>query len=62
MSSLTPYMSTCVAIKEKLNSGLDPVGLARNRGFTKHELNRVERLVVEHARIVMDTWHDYFAP
>lgn len=41
---------------------LDAVGLARNRGFTKHELNRVERLVAEHARIVMDTWHDYFAP
>jgi hypothetical protein len=31
---------------------LDPVALAKNRGFPEHELSQIERL--------MEAWFDYF--
>ena len=40
---------------------LDPVTLERNRGFSAKELNRIERLVVEHEKELKEAWHDYFA-
>ena len=36
------------------------VVLARNRGFADHELNRIERLVVEYRNQLLEAWHDYF--
>jgi hypothetical protein len=39
---------------------LDAVRLARNQGFAEHELNRVGRLVVEHAETLREAWRDYF--
>jgi hypothetical protein len=39
---------------------LDPVALARNRGFAEHELNRIEALVVQHRQTLVEAWHDYF--
>jgi hypothetical protein len=39
---------------------LDPVSLARNRGFADSELNRIERLVLQHHTHLLDAWHDYF--
>lgn len=41
---------------------LEPVQVARNQGFTDHELNRIHRLVVEHAGVLLEAWNDYFAP
>ena len=38
----------------------DPVILAKNRGFSQHELNAVERLVEEHRIRILEAWHDYF--
>jgi hypothetical protein len=41
---------------------LEPICLARNCGFSAHELNRIEHLAARHAQTVMDAWHDYFGP
>lgn len=39
---------------------LEPVSLARNRGFKEHELSRIARLVAEHRERLLEAWHDYF--
>ncbi len=39
---------------------LDPVALAKNRGFPGHELNRIARLVAQHEPILLEAWHEYF--
>ena len=39
---------------------LDPIRLARNRGFPPHEVNRIERLVNENHKFLWEAWHDYF--
>jgi hypothetical protein len=39
---------------------LDPVALARNRGFAGHELNRIAWLVAEHEPTLLEAWHEYF--
>lgn len=37
-----------------------PIALAKNRGFAEHELNRIERLVVQHLQTLLEAWHEYF--
>lgn len=39
---------------------LDSVELAKNRGFGEHELNDVERLVVQHQQTLREAWNDHF--
>jgi hypothetical protein len=39
---------------------LDPVALAKNRGFADHELSGIERLVVQHQDKLLEGWHEYF--
>jgi hypothetical protein len=39
---------------------LNPVALAKNRGFADHELTRIESLVIQHRQTLMEAWHDYF--
>jgi hypothetical protein len=39
---------------------LDPVSLAKNRGFREHELTRIAWLVAKHRRRLIEAWHDYF--
>ena len=39
---------------------LNPVSLAKNRGFKNHELNDISRLVEEHEQTLLVAWHDYF--
>jgi hypothetical protein len=39
---------------------LDPISLAKNQGFQKHELNRIIYLVVKHQPTLLEAWHDYF--
>ncbi|MFN2200064.1 MAG: DUF4160 domain-containing protein [Caldilineaceae bacterium] len=39
---------------------LDPVALAKNRGFADHELNQIERLVDQYAGELAEAWYDYF--
>ncbi len=40
---------------------LGPVRLAANHGFRTHELSRVERLVIEHEKLLREAWDAHFA-
>ena len=39
---------------------LAPVRLHASRGFARHELSRLQRLVVEHREHLVRAWHAYF--
>jgi hypothetical protein len=39
---------------------LEPLSLAKNRGFKEHELNQIVRLVVKHQQTFVEAWHEYF--
>ena len=39
---------------------LDPVQLARSKGFRRQELNRIYRLVERHQRDLLASWHEHF--
>lgn len=40
---------------------IDPtVALAKNRGFARHELATVRRLVEEHRERLLEAWHEHF--
>ena len=39
---------------------LEPVSLAKNKGFKERELNQIERLVIKHHAKLGEAWHDYF--
>jgi len=39
---------------------LDPVRLHASRGFSRHELSRLQQLVVQHREDFMRAWHAYF--
>ena len=39
---------------------LNPVAMAKNRGFPSHELNQIARLVAQHEQTLLEAWHEYF--
>ena len=39
---------------------LNPVRLAGSRGMARHELSRLQQLVVDHRDIFVRTWHAHF--
>jgi Domain of unknown function (DUF4160) len=39
---------------------LQPIRLARNIGFRKHELGRLEAIVNEHQQELLEAWNEYF--
>jgi hypothetical protein len=39
---------------------LNPISVAKKRGFKEHELNRIARLVEKHHQKLLEAWHDYF--
>jgi len=39
---------------------LQPVGLARNFGFSAMELGKLQSLVEEHQKALMEAWDGYF--
>ena len=39
---------------------LDPLELARSRGFRPKEINAILQIVAEHRRQLLEAWHDYF--
>ncbi len=41
---------------------LEPVRLAKNKGYPQHELRRIERLVEQHKEKLLEAWYDYFGP
>jgi len=40
---------------------LDPVGLARNFGFTAREVNTLESIVQANRQGLLEAWHGYFS-
>jgi hypothetical protein len=39
---------------------LEPLQLAKDAGFSRHELNEVYDLLREHRRGLLNAWHEYF--
>ena len=39
---------------------LEPVALVRNLGFSAYELGKIERLVSEHHKELLEAWHEFF--
>jgi hypothetical protein len=39
---------------------LSPIKTAKNRGFSSHELRRIERFVMKHQDELKEAWHEYF--
>jgi hypothetical protein len=39
---------------------LQPISLAKNRGFAPHELAGIERFVVKHRATFVEAWNEYF--
>ncbi|MBU4271019.1 MAG: DUF4160 domain-containing protein [Planctomycetes bacterium] len=38
---------------------LDPIRLAVNYGFKAHELNEIERIIIEHRTKLLGAWHEH---
>ena len=38
---------------------LEPVALARNHGFSAHDLRDIERLVTQHQSALLEAWNGY---
>jgi hypothetical protein len=43
-----------------LKAWLEPVSLARNRGFRGREINAILALVETHREALLKAWHEYF--
>jgi hypothetical protein len=39
---------------------LEPVDVAKSRGFRAHEIGRIVALVNEHREQLLEAWHEYF--
>lgn len=39
---------------------LDPVMLARSRGFTRNEIHRIQRIVEAHQQELLERWDEFF--
>ncbi|HZZ29709.1 MAG TPA: DUF4160 domain-containing protein [Pirellulales bacterium] len=39
---------------------LDPVRIQWSYGFAAHEINRIEKIAVDHHQFLMDRWNEYF--
>ena len=37
---------------------LNPISLARVRGFRQHELNEIERIIVAHRNDLLEAWEE----
>ena len=41
---------------------LQPVGLARNLGFSPNELRRIQKLIAQHQPALLEAWHGHLGP
>ena len=39
---------------------LRPVRLERSGGFSRHEINRIQRLVEKNVEVLLRSWNEYF--
>ena len=46
--------------KDEAKFWLDPVRLQSNRGFSRTEINRIQKLVEEHQEQLLAGWNDFF--
>ncbi|MCX5963323.1 MAG: DUF4160 domain-containing protein [Cyanobacteria bacterium] len=46
--------------KDEANLWLSPARLQSNRGFNRTEINRIQTLVDEHEKQLMEGWNDFF--
>jgi hypothetical protein len=49
--------------REKMSAKiwLQPISVAYNLGFSRHELQRILRLIHEHQALCLRKWNEYFA-
>jgi hypothetical protein len=40
---------------------LNPISLAKNRGFNEHELNRIMELIEENQQKLLEAWNEHFS-
>ncbi|MBI1792508.1 MAG: DUF4160 domain-containing protein [Acidobacteria bacterium] len=38
---------------------LEPLGLARNHGFSARELNVIRRVIEDHRTAIIEVWHEH---
>jgi hypothetical protein len=43
-----------------LKAWLDPVALAKSRGYRPREIDAILALVAEHRQLLLEAWHEYF--
>ena len=39
---------------------LDPIWLERSGGFSRREINRIQKLVSDHHKTLLEAWNEYF--
>ncbi len=40
---------------------LEPIGLASSYGFRSQELSKLRFIVMEHRKLFLEKWHEYFS-
>ena len=39
---------------------IEPIGLARNLGFSGHQLRTIERIIQDNQQELLETWNEWF--
>jgi len=60
MESMEPAHVHVAHAEQHAKFWLDPVGLAEVHGFRANELTEVRKLVIEHRKLFLEKWHEYF--
>lgn len=47
--------------RNKSKFWLDPVRLQNSGGYSRNEINRIQRLIEENQEMLLEKWNDYFS-
>ena len=47
--------------RNKAKFWLDPVRLQNSGGYNRNEINRIQRLIEENQKMLLEKWNDYFS-
>src|SRR6266498_2669866 len=47
--------------RNKAKFWLDPVRLQNSGGYSRNEINRIQRLIEENQKMLLEKWNDYFS-
>jgi hypothetical protein len=47
--------------RNKAKFWLDPVRLQNSGGYSRNEINRIQRLIEENQQMLLEKWYDYFS-